>query len=52
VLPGLRGRNLPSPGNPYGLPMGPDFRQVHAKMATAINEGSLIERRWEPKVGT
>jgi hypothetical protein len=26
VLPGLRGRSLPSPGNHYGLPTGPGFR--------------------------
>jgi hypothetical protein len=25
VLPGLRGRSLPSPGNPSGLPTGPGF---------------------------
>jgi hypothetical protein len=52
VLPSLRGRSLPSPGNPSRLPMGPDFRQVHAEMSTAEDEGSLIKRRWEPRVGT
>jgi hypothetical protein len=52
MLPGLRGRSLPPPRNPFGLPAGPDFRQVHAEMATAEDEGSLVERRWEPKVGT
>jgi hypothetical protein len=25
VLLGLRGQSLPSPGNPFGLPTGPDF---------------------------
>jgi hypothetical protein len=25
ALPGLRGRSMPSPGNPYGLPTGPVF---------------------------
>jgi hypothetical protein len=39
VLPGLRGRSLPSPGNPSGPPTGPDFRQVHAEMATARGRG-------------
>jgi hypothetical protein len=51
VLPGLRSRSLPSPRNPSGLPTGPDFRQVHAEMATAEDEGSLVKRRWEPRVG-
>jgi hypothetical protein len=52
VLPGLRGRSLPSLGNPSGLHAGPDFRQVHAEMATAEDKGSLVKRRWEPRVGT
>jgi hypothetical protein len=39
VLPGLRGRSLPSPKNPSGLPMGPDFRSVYAEMATARGRG-------------
>jgi hypothetical protein len=45
VLPGLRGRSMPSPGNPSGLPTGPDFRQVHAEMATTEDEGSLVKHR-------
>jgi hypothetical protein len=52
VLPGLRGRSLPPLGNPPGLPAGLDFRQVHAETIVAEDEGSLVERRWEPKVGT
>jgi hypothetical protein len=40
------------PGNPSGLPTGPDFRQVHAEMVTAKDEGSLVKRRWEPRVRT
>jgi hypothetical protein len=52
VLPGLRARSLPSPENPSGLPTGPDFRQVHAEMATTEDKGFLIERRWETRVGT
>jgi hypothetical protein len=52
VLPGLQGRSLPSHGNPSGLPTGSDFRQVHAAMATAEDKGSLVKRRWEPRVGT
>jgi hypothetical protein len=52
VLPGLRGCSLPSPGNPSGLPTGPDFRQVHAEMVKAEDEGSHVKRRWEPRVGT
>jgi hypothetical protein len=39
VLPGLRGRSLPSLGNPFGLPVGPGFSQVHAEMATARGRG-------------
>jgi hypothetical protein len=39
VLLGLRGRSLPSPGNPSGLPMGPGFSQVHAEMAIARVRG-------------
>jgi hypothetical protein len=39
VLPDLRGRSLPSPGNPSGLPAGPGFSQVHAEMATAGGRG-------------
>jgi hypothetical protein len=52
MLPGLWSRSLPSPENPSGLPTGPDFRQVHAEMATAEDKGSLVERRWEPRVET
>jgi hypothetical protein len=52
VPPGLRGRSLPSSGNPSRLPTGPDFRQVHAEMATAEDEGSLVKHRWEPRVRT
>jgi hypothetical protein len=52
VLPGLRGRNMPSPGNPSGVPTGPDFQQVDAEMATAEDEGSLVKRRREPRDGT
>jgi hypothetical protein len=52
VLPDLRGRSMPSPGNPSGLPTGPDFRQVHAEMATTEDEGSLVKHRREPRVGT
>jgi hypothetical protein len=52
VLPGLGGQSLPSPENPSGLPTGPDFRQVHAEMATVEDEGSLVKRRGEPRVGT
>jgi hypothetical protein len=39
VLPGVRGRSLPSPGNPPGLPTGPDLRRAHAEMATARGQG-------------
>jgi hypothetical protein len=52
VLPGLQGRSLPSPRNPSGFPAGPDFRQVHAEMATAEDEGSLVKHIWGPRVGT
>jgi hypothetical protein len=50
VLPGLRGRSLPSTGNPSWLPTGLDFKQVHVEMAIAEDEGSLVKRRWEPRV--
>jgi hypothetical protein len=39
VLLGLRGRSLPSPGNPSGLPVGPGFSQVHAEMTTTRGRG-------------
>jgi hypothetical protein len=39
VLPGVRGRSLPSPGNPPELPTGPDLRRAHAEMATARGQG-------------
>jgi hypothetical protein len=39
VLPGLQGRSLPSPGNPYGLPTGPGFWQIHAEMTTSRGRG-------------
>jgi hypothetical protein len=52
VLPDLLGRSLPSPENPSVLPTGLDSRQVHIEMATAEDKGSLVERRWEPRVGT
>jgi hypothetical protein len=52
VLPGLRGRSRSSPGNPYGLPTSPNFRQYHAEMATVEDEGPLVKRRREPRVGT
>jgi hypothetical protein len=51
MLLGLRGRSLPSPGNPSGLPTGPDFRQVHAEMATAEDEGSLSNADGNPGSG-
>jgi hypothetical protein len=35
VLLGLRGRSLPSPENPYGLPMGPVVRRVCVGTTTA-----------------
>jgi hypothetical protein len=34
VLLGLRGRSLPSPGNPYGLPTGLVVRRVYVGTAT------------------
>jgi hypothetical protein len=37
--PGVLGRSLPSPGNPPGLPMGPDLRRAHVEMATARGRG-------------
>jgi hypothetical protein len=52
VLPVLWGRSPPSPRNPSRLPTGPDFRQVHVEMATSEDEGSLVKRKWEPRVGT
>jgi hypothetical protein len=32
--------------------MGPGFRQVHAGMAIAKDEGSRVKSRWGPRVGT
>jgi hypothetical protein len=40
------------PRKPFWTPTGPDFRHVHAEMATIKDEGSLIKHRWKPKVGT
>jgi hypothetical protein len=31
--------------------MGPGFRQVHAGMATAKDEGSCVKCRWDPGSG-
>jgi hypothetical protein len=45
VLPSLRGWNLPSPGDPSEFPTDPESRQVHAGMAIAKDEGSLVKRR-------
>jgi hypothetical protein len=39
VLLSVRGRSLPSPGNPPGLPTGPDIQRAHAEMATARGRG-------------
>jgi hypothetical protein len=39
VLPGVRGRSLPSPGNPPGLPTGPDLRWALTEMATTRGRG-------------
>jgi hypothetical protein len=52
MLLGLQGRSLPSPGDPFGLPTGPGFRQVRAEITTAEDKGSLVKRRRGPWVGT
>jgi hypothetical protein len=43
VLPGLRGRSLPSPGNPSRLPTGPTFRWVCVGATTTRGRGL---KRW------
>jgi hypothetical protein len=42
---------MPSSENPSGFPTGLGYRQVHAEVAIAKDEGFRVECRWEPRVG-
>jgi hypothetical protein len=37
---------------PFRIPPGPGYRQVHAEVTTARDEGSRVKCRWEPWAGT
>jgi hypothetical protein len=52
VLPGLRGRSLPSPGPLLDSPQVQASDKSMQKWLQHEDEGSLIKRRREPRVGT
>jgi hypothetical protein len=52
VLPGLRGRSLPSPETLLDSPRVQASDKSTQKWLQHEDEDSLIKRRWEPRVGT